>query len=98
MTPLEPFDVFTPLGAAWCIGVYDNTDDPRWCCWMYNTQEMWWFDNKHVRRKPSVSNTLMSISPFSHINTLLRRQIERYVANGWLPVGYDPSKVETWRY
>jgi len=97
MTPLEPFDVLTPLGPASCTGVISDAEDPLWCCWIESTLEVWWFDNKHVRLRRNVSNVYMSVSPFSYVNPVLQRQIDRYIANGWLPKDYDATKVETWK-
>lgn len=96
MTPLEPFPVITPLGPATCTGV-ESGDDPEWICWIESTQECWWFGNRYIRRRLNVSNGRTGISPFSHLNEPIRRQIARYIANGWLPADYDPERVETWK-
>jgi len=97
MTPLEPFAVITPLGPASCTGVISDVEDPQWCCWINSTLEVWWFDNRHMRIRRNVTNTMMSVSPFSFINAPLQKQIERYIANGWLPKDYDPTNVDTWK-
>lgn len=98
MTPLEAFPVITPLGVATCIGILDGLDDVEWPCWIEATQEMWFFRNPMIRRRPNVTNGITSISPFARINAPLQRQIDRYKASGWLPPDFDPAKVETWRF
>lgn len=96
MTPLDHFAVLTPLGPATCIGICADLDDPEWACWIERTQEMWWFGNRLIRRRPNVTNDRAGVSPFDQLNPPLLVQIERYKKNGWLPPGYDPSDVATW--
>jgi hypothetical protein len=96
VTPLEPFSVITPLGPAICTGIY-IAEDPEFLCWINSTQEPWWFGNPHIRRRPTVSNGILGVSPFSHINKRLEVQIMRYISKGWLPEDYDPCDTSTWR-
>jgi hypothetical protein len=98
LTPLEHFPVVTPLGPATCIGVLDQLDDVEWPCWVNATQEMFFFRNPEIRRRPNITNNFTTISPFMKIGAPLKRQIDRYKAAGWLPRDYDPMKVETWRF
>jgi hypothetical protein len=97
MTPLEHFPVITPLGPATCIGIVSNLDDTEWVTFIESTQEPWFWRNPYIRRRRNVSNCYMTTSPFSNINEVLGKQIERYKNNGWLPSNYDPSDVTTWK-
>ena len=97
MTPVDEIPVVTPLGTAMCFGVNSHIAAPVWACWIESTQELWWFGNRHIRRRPTVTTGNIGISPFAYINAPLRRQIERYKANGWLPADYDPEDIGTWK-
>lgn len=97
MTPLNPFPVITPLGPATCVGIISDLDDVEWVTFIEATQEPWFWRNPYIRRRRNVTNCLMETSPFSNINPVLAKQIERYKANGWLPKDYDPSRPETWK-
>lgn len=97
MTPLDEIPVFTPLGPAICFGVNAHVANPVWACWIESTQELWWFNNRHIRRRITVTTGNIGVSPFSYINVKLRQHIARYVACGWLPEGYDPEDVKTWK-
>lgn len=99
MTPLDETPVVTPLGVATLFGVNSNVANPVWACWIDSTQELWWFGNPHVRRRPTVTDSphTQRISGFTHINTKLYSQIARYVQHGWLPENYDPADPRTWQ-
>jgi len=88
--------VVTPLGPATLFAAADGSR-PKWACWIDSTQELFFFDNIHVRRRPTVTDPYMRISPFCHLNRKINEQIARYIQNGWLPADYDPEKVETWK-
>jgi hypothetical protein len=84
MTPLDWFDVMTPLGAATCIGVVDEIENVEWVVFIKATGEPWFFRNPHVRRNHDVTSGLGPVSPFTEISKKLQRQIDRYRQNGWL--------------
>lgn len=97
MHNLEPFDVYTPLGIAQCVGIWIS-EDPQWCCWIHSTGENWWFGNPHIRRRLTATHSPVrhGLSSYMKINKPLQRQIERYKKNGWLPANYNPEDAETW--
>lgn len=97
MTPLDEIPVITPLGTAMCFGVNAHCANPVWACWIDSTGELWWFGNPFIRRRPTPTGGQHRTSGFRNVSWLVRRQIERYIANGWLPENYDPEKVETWK-
>lgn len=91
----EEFPVFTPYGPATCFAVFPNSDC-EWATFNEATQELWWFQNKHIRRRISATNARRAYSPFVQLNPIHIRHIKRYVASKYLPENYDPSDVETW--
>lgn len=92
---IEEFPVMTPYGMAVCFGVFPN-DNCEWATFNERTGELWWFANRHIRRRCNATNGAPGYSPFSNLNRVHLTHIERYVKSGWLPSGYDPLKTETW--
>ena len=90
------FRCFTPLGRAECWGWDADLPDPEWFVWQVATGEPFWWQNKHIRREPNVTNALMGMSPFGQVNREMQRHIERYKKMGALAESYDPGKVLTW--
>ena len=97
MTPLDETPVVTPLGVATLFGVNSNVANPVWACWIDSTQELWWFGNRHVRRRPTPTNGHPGVSGFTHLNRQIFTQVARYVQHGWLPENYDPADPRTWK-
>ena len=92
---IDDFPVMTPYGPATCVGVYPS-DDCEWATFNETTQEMWWFQNMHIRRRCNATNARGGYSPFAKLNRVHHVHIKRYIDNGWLPADYDPLKTETW--
>lgn len=84
MTPLDRFDVLTPLGPAICIGIVDDTDAVEWVTFIKSTGEPWFWKNPQIRIQFDVTSGYSLPSPFTDISDQLQRQIDRYKKNGWL--------------
>ena len=85
MTPLEPFEVITPLGPAECRGVVDGTENVEWVTFIKATGEPWFWRNPEIRLAPCITAGRPAVSPFPPPSAKLAREIARYKANGWLP-------------
>lgn len=96
MTPIDETPVITPLGVATLMGVIAHVARPVWACWSDLTQEMWFWDNRHIRRRPTPTNGFKAVSGFTGLNRQHYCHIGRYVQNGWLPENYDPADPKTW--
>lgn len=79
-----PFQVITPLGKAYCTGIYIENEDIEHETWIMSTGECWWWRNTHIRFCPNVTNSLPEVSAFININSKLQNHIQRYKENGWL--------------
>lgn len=97
LSPVDPFHAMTPLGPAIVTHCYAETEDPEWVSWIKATGECFWWTNRHVRRAANVTNALPAVSAFSDVNAAAWKQIDRYIRAGWLPQGYDPADVSTWK-
>lgn len=84
MTPLEPFDVLTPLGPAKCVGICDEGNTVEWVTFIKATGEPWFWRNPHVRMSWDATSGLGGPSPFTNLSEKIERHIKRYKDNGWL--------------
>ena len=90
MTPLEPFDVLTPLGPAVCIGICgENGDFPEWVTFIKRTGEPWFWRNHSMRLAPQVTRGYRGPSPFGLPSEPLAKHIARYKTAGYLPEDHD---------
>jgi hypothetical protein len=89
MTPLEPFDVITPLGPAVCIGVVADIPIPEWVTFIKSTGEPWFWRNHSIRLDPQVTSGHPSPSPFGPPSATLSKHLARYKAHGWLAEDHD---------
>lgn len=84
MTPLDPFDVITPLGPAICVGLVDDTDNVEWVTFIKSTGEPWFWRNPDIRLLGDATSGRPDVSPFDKPSAKVARQIARYKKNGWL--------------
>jgi hypothetical protein len=84
MTQLDCFDVLTPLGPAFCIGIVDDTDAVEWVTFIKSTGEPWFWKNPQIRMLFDATSGLGDPSPFVDLSEKVKRHIERYKKNGWL--------------
>ena len=83
MTPLDRFDVLTPLGPAICFGIIEDGPAVEWVTAIKATSEIWFWRNEYVRLRGDIISGLIAASPIS-MPPGLEKHVKRYKTNGWL--------------
>lgn len=78
------FDCLTPLGPARCKGMWVEGDNTEWLTDIYATREPWWWRNPDFRFGSTITAGDGQPSSFRHPGKKLQKEIDRYLANGWL--------------